>query len=281
MTDARLKRMLTWVSAMLIVVVAGFAAGCGDDDDDDSGGQETGTTGTAAQVETIEEGRLIVGSDIPYPPFEFGDEPDYEGFDIDIVREIGERLDLEVEIRDTPFDTIFRDLQQGRFDLVASATTITPEREQQVAFSVPYFSADQSLMVKRGSDIESVEDLSGRTVGAQGGTTGLEYARSETEAETVRRYPEIPDAFNALQNEQIEAVINDFAISKDAEREYEDLVVVERIDTDESYGLGMQKDATNLKDAVDAALEEMFQDGTYAEIYQRYLDAEPPEEFQR
>lgn len=274
-----MNRTRLWLALLLAVLLAigGIAAGCGGDDDDDDGEAAVET----ADLELLTDGTLVVGSDIPYPPFEFGDAPDYEGFDIDVVNEIADRLELEVEIRDTPFDTIFRDLQQGRFDLVASATTITPEREQQVAFSEPYFSADQSLMVKEGSEIETAADLGGQTVGAQSGTTGLEYARSETDAATVRNFPEITPAFNALQNEQVDAVINDFAISKDAEDTYDDLVVVERLETDESYGLAMQQEATNLQEAVNQALEEMFEDGTYADIYRRWLDDDPPEQFQR
>ena len=79
---------------------------------------------------TITAGQLRVGSDIPYPPFEFGRPPGYEGFDVDVVNEIAKRLDLEAEFVKTPFDPIFRNLAQGRFDMVASAATITPEREE-------------------------------------------------------------------------------------------------------------------------------------------------------
>ena len=88
--------------------------------------------------------------------------------------------------------------------MVASATTITPEREKEVAFSSPYFQADQSLMVKDGSDIASLEEPLGPDVGAQKGDTGATYAEDETDAAEVRTFPEIVDAFNALQNEQVE-----------------------------------------------------------------------------
>src|SRR5512145_2640704 len=136
--------------AILVLLAASLVAiGCGGDDD---GGSSSGS------LNTIEEGKLRVGSDIPYAPFEFGRAPDYEGFDVDIVNEIAKRLDLEAEFVKTPFDPIFRNLAQGRFDMVASASTITPERERTVDFSEPYFPADQSLMVKRGSEIKSEDD---------------------------------------------------------------------------------------------------------------------------
>jgi ABC-type amino acid transport substrate-binding protein len=110
--------------------------------------EDKGSAPTGGQLETISSGKLTVGSDIPYEPFEFGKAPDYEGFDIDIDNEVAKRLDLDLEVKDTSFDTIFRDLAQGKFDMVSSATTITPEREKEVSFSEPYFPADQSIMVK-------------------------------------------------------------------------------------------------------------------------------------
>lgn len=265
-----MKGMLRWpVIAALILVVAGLAAaGCGDDDGGGSGGAGLGT---------ITEGELRVGSDIPYAPFEFGRAPDYEGFDVDIVNEIAKRLDLEARFVKTPFDPIFRNLAQGRFDMVASAASITPERERTIAFSEPYFPADQSLMVKRGSDIKTVDDLAGKTVGAQLGTTGADYAKDKTDAETVRTYDLIDDAFNALQSGQIEAVINDFPVSKYAEQSKKDLVVVQTIPTDESYGLGFNKDSTELRDRVNKALQDMKDDDTYTDIYRKWFNSDPPD----
>ncbi len=267
-------RPLHLLALIAMAVVAFAAVGCGGDEESTST-----SAGTSAQeLDTNEPGKLIVGSDIPYEPFEGGRAGNYEGFDVDIVNEVAKRLGLEVEIEDTSFDTIFRDLAQGKFDMVASATTITPEREKVVAFSEPYFNADQSLMVTKGSDIQSVEDLTGQTVGAQKGTTGATYAEDETDAETVRTYAEIDDAFNALQAGQIAAVVNDFAISKFAEQEMPDLQVIETLPTDEQYGLALNKDSTELRDAVNGALGEIKSDGTYAEIYRKWFDEDPPED---
>jgi len=264
-------KLRAWPVVAILALTAAIlvAAGCGDDDGGGGGG--------GAGLNTITEGELRVGSDIPYAPFEFGRAPDYEGFDVDIVNEIAKRLDLEARFVKTPFDPIFRNLAQGRFDMVASAATITPERQRTVSFSDPYFPADQSLMVKRGSDVRTVEDLAGKTIGAQLGTTGADYARDKTDAETVRTYDLIDDAFNALQSGQIEAVINDFPVSKYAERSKKDLVVVQTIATDESYGLGFPKDSTELRRRVNEALQEMKDDDTYTEIYRKWFEEDPPD----
>jgi ABC-type amino acid transport substrate-binding protein len=264
-----MRRLRSWPLLAFVILLAAAlaAAGCGGDDD---GGSSSG------ELNLISEGKLRVGSDIPYAPFEFGREPDYEGFDVDIVNEVAKRLDLEAEFVKTPFDPIFRNLAQGRFDMVASAATITPERQKTVDFSVPYFPADQSLMVKRGSDIKTTDDLGGKRVGAQVGTTGADYAKDKVDAETVRTYDLIDDAFKALQTGQVDAVINDFPVSKYAERSKEDLQVVQTIATGEEYGLGFNKEDTKLREEVDKALNEMKDDGTYTRIYKKWFEADPP-----
>jgi ABC-type amino acid transport substrate-binding protein len=247
-----------WIFVMaLVLAFAGTAAGCGG-----GGGGGGGKT-------------LVVGSDIPYEPFEFGRAPDYKGIDIDLVREIARRIDRPVKFQDTSFDTIFRDLAAGKFDMVASASTITAERKKEVDFSDPYAFADQSLMVKKGSPIKTVNDVAGKVVGAQSATTGADYAKTKTKASSVRTYPEIGDAFNALQNGQVQAVINDCPISKYAERSKPDLTVIERLPTGEHYGFAFKKGSTALENDVNKALAEIIKDGTYDKIYSKYLGKEP------
>lgn len=268
-----------WLVALLAIVATLALAACGDDDDDDGGGAATTGTDQAQQLDTIKAGTLTVGSDIPYEPFEFGRAPEYEGFDIDLVNAIAERLGLETSFQKTPFDTIFRNLAQGRFDMVASATTITEERQQTVDFSNPYFQANQSLIVQEGSDIQGVEDLEGETIGAQLGTTGADYAQDEIEGtESVRTYDVVDDAFQALQAGQISAAVIDNGVALHAAEEQEGLEVVEEIPTDEQYGFAFAKETDALTEAVNGALDEIKQDGTYAEIFRKWFNADPPEE---
>src|ERR671930_929884 len=117
--------------------------------------------------------------------------------------------------------------------MVASASTITPKRANTVDFSESYFPADQSLMVKKGSAIKTVDDVAGKVIGAQLGTTGADYAKKHTKASSVRTYDLIDDAFNALEAGQIEAVINDCPVSKYAEKAHSDLVTILAIPTNE------------------------------------------------
>ena len=261
-----LLALTTCLSALLVAV------GCG-------GGGEATTTTPAGTFTTLHKGTLTVGSHIPYPPFEFGRAPKYEGFDIDVVNEITKRLGLDDKFVNTRFATILDDLANGKFDMVASATTITPAREKKALFSDPYLPVDQSLMVKRGSDITAVADVKGKIVGAQTGTTGADYAKKRTRAKTVRPYESIDDAFNALAAGQVDAVINDFPISKYAEKSHPDLEVVETLPTGEQYGFAFPMEADYLQRSVNNVLTGMKGDGTYTKIYRKWFNVAPPSTF--
>ena len=193
---------------------AASSRGCGDDDDD--GGRHRHQTDGRRRPSLIQEGQLLVGTDTPFPPFEIGQPPDIIGYDIEVVNAVAEKLGLQVTYQDTSFDTIFRDTAQGKFDMAVAASTITPEREQTVDFSDPYYRGNQSLLVTTDTDIATVDDLGGATVGAQDGTTGEDYANDETDAAQVRGFPEGPDAINALRNGQVDAVIIDQPVAVDA-----------------------------------------------------------------
>jgi polar amino acid transport system substrate-binding protein len=274
-----LRGTRTRVATALVaaVAVAGIAAGCGSSGDTTtaSGG------GGGGQFGLITEGTLTIGSDIPYPPFEQGKPPDYAGFDVELMDAIAKKLNLQPKWVDTAFGTIFSDEQAGKFDIVASSTTITPAREKKVTFSDPYFKADQSLMVQKGSDLASTSDITSDTsIGVQEGTTGQDYAENKTDA-TVQAYAGIGTAFNALQAGQVDGVINDFAVSAFALKKYPELDVVQTIKTGESYGFPMQKENTALQGAVNGALKDLIADGTYEKIFEKWFSGEkPPKEFQ-
>jgi ABC-type amino acid transport substrate-binding protein len=258
-----MSRFRNWSLIGVIALAAAVvvAAGCGGDDNKES------STGKIKKT-------LTVGSDIPYTPFEFG-KPPYKGLDVDVVNAIAKGLGSTANFKKTPFDTIFRDLAQRKFDMVASAATITPERKKEVDFSDPYFPADQSLMVKKGSDVKTVDDLSGKVVGAQLGTTGAEYAKNETKASSVRTYDLIDDAFNALEAGQVQAVINDCPVSVYAQKAHKDLVVVAAIQTNELYGFVFPKGSDELRNAVNKELAKLKDSGELAKLSDKWLGPKP------
>ena len=263
--------------ALLLALAALVAAGCGDDDegnggDDGSAAEET----IAGDFQTVKEGVLTVGTDAPFPPFEIGQPPNLSGYDIDVMNAIAEKLGLQTEYVDTGFATIFRDVANGQFDTVAAASTITAGREKRVDFTDPYYEASQALLVTEDSDIQSVDDLAGKIVGAQDGTTGEAYANDETDAAEVRGFPEGPNAVSALITGQVEAVIIDLPVANDAIEKQGGVKIAEEIPTGELYGFAVAPDNDGLREAMNQALAELKEDGTIAELYQEYFNTEPP-----
>lgn len=257
---------------------------CGDDTD------EATTTTTAAggdlspllaDVSLIADGKLTVCSDIPYEPFEFEDEAgQITGFDFDVVAAMSDELGLGTpEFKTTPFDTIIQALVAGDCDLIASAMTITEERAQQVAFTEPYFDADQSLLVRTEdeSTYASLDDLAGKTIGVQSGTTGADYAAENTpEGATIKEFQGAPDLFAALASGDIDAILQDFPVNAyRAAQQPEQFVVTETFPTGEQYGMAMTKEATGLKTALDAALERIRATGEYDDIYTAWFGTAP------
>jgi polar amino acid transport system substrate-binding protein len=265
-----------WLLISLLALVASglVAAGCGDDDETTSAETSGDTSATASgDFTTITEGTLLIGTDAPYPPFEIGtpQDADFSGYDIDLGRDIAERLGLTPEFQDTSFDTIFRDTAAGQFDVAIAASTITPGRQKTVNFSDPYYEAQQALVVPEGSDIATVEDLAGKTVAAQDATTGETYANEETEASEVRGLPEGPDAIAAVVTGQVDAAIIDEPVAVDAVDKGQPVEIATTIPTAELYGIAISKDNPELLEAVNGALQEMKDDGTIQGLYDTYL----------
>src|ERR687898_2546817 len=260
------------ISVALVLAIALVLAGCGGG----AGGGEEGSGGGGAGGEQI-----TVASDIAYPPFEFTKNGRTVGFDIDLMREIGKRAGFTPEFQNVTFDGIIPGLGNNLYDAGASAFTITEEREKKVDFSDPYFNADQSLLVRRDSPIKSVDDIGDGIVGVQLGTTG-ELKAKELKQQgkitgEVRTFDTITEAFSALENGQIDAVINDFPVSAYfAKTGGGSLEVVQNIPTGEQYGISFPKDS-DLVEPVNKALEEIKKDGTYAEIYEKWLGEKPEE----
>lgn len=228
------------------------------------------------EIETITPGVLTVGSDVAFPPFEFEDEKTQEivGFDVDLIKEIGKRIGLQVKIQPAAFDTIIQALNARKFDCVVSAMTITDERKKQVDFSDPYIDSNQSLAVKSGSPIKSVEDLKGKVVGVQRGTTGELKAQEIKEKygiKEVKSYDDTLMAFEDLKAGRIDAVINDYPVTAYLVKKDPSFKIVTEIPTGEKYGIAVRKDSKALLKAINKALADMKKDGTYEKIYNKWF----------
>jgi ABC-type amino acid transport substrate-binding protein len=227
-------------------------------------------------------GTLTFGSDIAFPPFEEvnpqTNEP--EGFDIDLGTEVAKRLGLEAEFINTGFDALFtQSLPQGQFDVGMSAITVKAERQNSVDFTIPYFKADLSLAAAREDGPSSIEDLEGELIGAQAGTTGEDCAnviKDQVGATEVRTFETALQAFDDLGAGRLAGVINDLPSSNQIVEERPKLRVVQAIDTKEVYAIAIGKQKPDLRVAINDALKEIFSDGTFAEIYMKWFEVEPP-----
>ena len=235
--------------------------------------------GTIAMPATANElpdlgGRTItVGSDTAYPPFEFVDESGtIVGFDVDLLDAICEELNCTARFVTTGFDGIFAALRAGEFDAVASAVTITTERDRVVDFSRPYLNAGQIVTVAKDSDILGPADLFGKVVGVQLGTTGDLEAGTFTGEANVRRYQTIDLAMAALAQGDLEAVVADAPTSATivAAQFTDRLMLVGAPFTTEYYGIAIQESTPELTEAFDLAIAELIETGKLIDIAQKW-----------
>ncbi len=274
-----MQRRNTFLFGLGIAATAALAlTGCAG-----GGGTSDGSTDEPPAGEDfslVQAGTLTVCSDIPYPPFEFEDSSSpsgYSGFDIDLVAAIAESLGQDVSIQVVGFDGLQSGttLVAGTCDMAASAMTITPEREANLDFADPYYDSLQSLLVSTDSGIASIDDLAGKKVGVQQGTTGEAYATENVpEGTEILSFPSDGELWPALQGGVIDAILQDQPVNVEHERADSTFVIVEEYNTDEQYGFAFAKgERTALLEAVNAALADLRADGTYQQIYDEYFSA--------
>jgi polar amino acid transport system substrate-binding protein len=271
-------RAFTLLSCLTLAVLAG---GCSREQEpapvapSAPAGADGSPAALAKDARLIVPGQLTVCSDIPYAPFEFNQGDELTGFDVELVRAVAEQLGLKAEFKATPFDTIIPALAAGNCDLVASATTITEERRQKVAFSEPYFDADQSLLIRAADagTYKALADLKGKNIGVQSGTTGETYAKGNApQGATVKDFPGADDLFNALASGDIDAVLQDFPVNKYRALQAADkFAVTETFKTGEQYGFAMALENAKLVAAVNGALASLRASGGYDTVYKAWF----------
>jgi len=228
----------------------------------------------------ISEGTLAVCTDSPYQPFEFEEDGEFTGFDVDLMNAVAEGLGVEAEYQVTPFDAIQSGaaLNARQCDVAASAMTITEERAENLGFTDPYFDAEQSLLVTEANagTYASLDALGGQRIGVQAATTGQRYAEENApeDAEIVE-YPDSSALFQALQGGEIAAVLQDFPVNAFFATQNDTVTVVEQYPTGEQYGFAAQVDNTGLIEAINQQLEALRADGTYDAVYTEWFGTAP------
>ena len=234
---------------------------------------EAASSAAAADLTTVEAGKLTMATNAAFPPYEMTtDAGEFEGIDVDTAKAIAEKLGLELQIDDMDFDAALLSVQQGKADIVMAGVTVTDERKAVMDFSDSYATGIQSIIVPNDSDIASPDDLAGKTIGTQRGTTGYIYCSDDFGDENVVAYDDGLTAVQALNNGQVDAVVIDNAPAQEFVAANPGLKVLDTSYAEEDYAIGVAKGSA-LEDAVNKALEELKADGTLQAIVDKYINA--------
>ena len=271
------KFLAVLMSAAMLLGVLSLAA-CGDTTTDTTtdDSQETSTT---AEFTTVTAGKLTMSTNAQFPPYEMvADDGSFEGIDVEIAAAIAEKLGLELQVDDMDFDSALLAAQNGKSDMVMAGVTITDERMAVMDFSDTYANGVQVVIVKEDSDIAAIDDLEGKMIGTQQGTTGYLYCSDTPEnrgygEENVTAYADGATAVQALINGQVDCVVIDNAPAQEFVKANPGLKILDTEFTNENYAIGVAKGNTALLDAINGALKELIADGTVQQIIDKYIPA--------
>ena len=229
-----------------------------------------------AAVTTVEEGKLHMATNAAFPPYEMiSDDGGFEGIDVEIATEIANKLGLELVVDDMEFGSVITSVQSGKSDIAMAGLTVTEERKQNVDFTESYATGIQVIIVPEDSDILTVDDLANdKMIGVQDGTTGYIYCSDDYGEDHITSYTNGAMAIEALKGGKVDAVVIDNEPAKAFVAANEGLKILDTEYIVENYAIGISKDNTGLRDAVNNALTELIADGTVQQIVDKYITAE-------
>ncbi len=278
-----MKRIVALFLAALMVCFAmvSFTA-CGEEDAKNNAGQtetktEEKTEGKeeTKKIATVKEGKLVMATNAYFQPYEYYEGEKIIGIDAEIAAKIAEKLGLELEIQDMAFDSIITAVNEGSADLGLAGMTVTEDRLKDIDFSISYANGVQAIVVKEGSAIKTCDDLyadgASYKVGVQLGTTGDIYATDDFGKDLVTAYTTGNEAITALLGGDVDCVIIDNEPAKAFVANNTGLKILETTYADEDYAACIKKGNTALREAVDAAIEALIDDGTIDAIVDKYI----------
>lgn len=249
------------VSVLLVAACVLAVTACGSKKEDGDG------------EEKKDDNKLVMATNAEFPPYEYREGDDIVGIDADMAAAVAEELGMELEIEDMAFDSIIPAIQSGKADIGVAGMTVDPDRLENVNFSDTYAQASQVIIVKADSEIAGPDDLEGKTIGVQLGTTGDIYA-SDIKDSTVEQYNKGFEAVQALTQGKIDAVVIDGEPAKEFVKEAEGLKILDEPLTEEEYAIAIAKDNEELLEKVNKALASLKESGKLDEIVGKYITAE-------
>lgn len=261
--------------AMLLTVFC--FAGCGEktDSSSNSGSSDSSDNSSeAAQMKLVTEGKLTMATNAEFPPYEFYDGDKIVGIDAEVAAKIAEKLGLELEIVDVDFNSIVPGVQSGKYDMGMAGMTVNEERLESVNFTTSYATGVQVVIVPENSNIKTIDDLKGKKIGVQEGTTGDIYCADEFGEESVTRYQNGAVAVEALKSGKVDCVVIDNEPAKAYVAANKGLKILETEYAVEDYAICVAKENTGLQEKVNDALEALISDGSVKKIVDKYIPAE-------
>ena len=251
----------------------------------DSSSSTTSTEESSAGETSVDKikaaGKIVMATNAQFEPFEYIDGTDYKGIDIEISQKIADELGVELEIHDVKFESVIAEITTGKANFAAAGLSITPDRLENVDFSDEYFSATQSIVVmKDGSSVAKPEDLKGKVVGVQTGTTADTYVtdkdgENNVGVKEVKRYNSFVDAVNDMITGRLDAVVmDDFPANKLVEKNADKIVKLDDELTGEKYAIAVPKGDEAMKELVNKVLADMEESGEMDELLTKYIGEE-------
>ena len=220
--------------------------------------------------------KLVVATNPEWPPMEFlDDNKNIIGYDVDMFKAVAAEAGMEAEFKMTAWDGIFAGIAAGNYDVIASAVTITPERQRAFAFTVPYYDVQQIVVLRKGDSATGFADLKGKVIGGQIGTTGIFVAQKSGVDMTIREYDNVGLAMQDLLNSRIDAVVCDSPVAlyyaNQKEGFADQLTVAFRTEATESFGFVVRKDRKDLVERLNKGIEAVRAKGIEAKLIYKWL----------
>ncbi len=243
----------------------------GDDADTQA---DSGAQGSSGDLKTVKQGVLTMATNAYFPPYEYYEGSEIVGIDVEIAQAVAEKLGLELKIEDMEFGSIIIAVTQGRADMGLAGMTVSEERLESVNFTDSYATGVQVVIVTEDSEIAGIDDLEGKKIGTQLGTTGDQYSKEDFGEENVESYNKGADAVMALTQGKVDAVIIDNQPAIEFVKNADGLKILETEYTVEDYAAAISKENDALTEAINGALAELKADGTVQSIIDRYIVTE-------
>lgn len=276
------KRLATLAASAAFALTLAACGNGGNGDDDGTDSANGADAEADADTDDGGEGGIadsyVVVTDNAFVPFEFEEDGEYVGFDIDIINAVADHVGFDIDLETTNFDGMIPGLQTGTFDIAIAGMTITDERAEVVDFTSPYYKSGLRIAVGvDNDDITSVEDLEGKTIASRLGSTSADYIESNIDGATANTYEQLDQAYLSVEGGGSDAVLYDapnveYYILTAGE---DSLKVVGELLEAQDYGIAVSQGNDALVDEMNAALAEIIDDGTYTEIYEEWFGSQP------